>query len=230
MIDDASSSSSVTEEPSSSSPNNDDDRHRFDPSLSLSDASRYLVERACDGSRSVWTQIQHRYANRLVAYATYLSSDRLRRHVMPEEIVDEAMFAAFSKIEKFKARHEQSFFAWLRLNVERLVIDHGRRLERRSREICAGDLMAGDQVHPTAPAAAPDHIVHHREVLYRFVHALNEIAHVYREVLVDAYFRGHSPATIAKNRHRKVNTVHYQIRRGREIWKEKAGVDPLRYF
>lgn len=184
------------------------------------------------GSDTVWMNLHDRYQRRILVYAHYRLGPELRRHVEPDDVVNEAWSRIVAHWDKFEYRGPDSLFHWLCLQVHRVILDRRRKVDRMT-GATAGRKRAGmpsDELDVTHPGEGPRTEIIRAELRDRITRSLDSVPELYRRVLVPVYLEGRTPNEVADERGMKPDTVRKQLNRGLEHWRNALGSDPLEHI
>jgi RNA polymerase sigma-70 factor (ECF subfamily) len=162
---------------------------------------RELVSSALNGSREATESLVDRHWRNLWRIAHGITGDP----VGSEDVVQEAMAAAFARLDRFDP-DRGSFRVWLsRITVNRAL---NWRRDRRPSEPLPGDLAARQ------PDSAGDQA---------FLAAIAELSPEHRAVVVLRYGLDYSPQEIAETLELRVGTVHSRLGRALEALRHRTG-------
>lgn len=208
-------------------------RAPLDPtSTTVSQMTGHMVRRAQDGSMSVWAEIDVRYRQRLLALTEHLLGPHLRSLHDPEDAVNEVLAQTWNRIDVFQPRGSGSFYAWMCLQLRRLVQDWARREQARTprngQRVDLEDLGGA----PTPENEAPHAGLEHRDEIRRIVEALEDsrLPGIYREVLVAVDLELRDRREAAAELGISDELLRKRLLRGRKKWSEILGGDPFRYL
>jgi len=155
-----------------------------------SHSTSVLIARARGGDRDAQTELFGRYLAVLKHFAHGRIPQRLRGMYDTEDVVHEALVRALKRLEKFEPKREGSFLAYLKVIVNNMIKDLGRKASRTPYE---------GQLHDDIPGPSPDPLdeaVTHEDVeLYG--RALARLSPEQRQAVVHKIEKGWAYADIA---------------------------------
>lgn len=192
----------------------------------------HLLQRARLGNTEALGHVLQLYRNYLTILATTQLDRRLRRHVNPSDLVQDAMLAAHTDFAKFRGCSERELLAWLRqilINCLHHVIDTHLRAKMRDmrreisveqvsatldRSACNFTQMLADRgPSPSAP-------LQQRERAVALADQLSRLPPHYRDVIVLRNLQGLSFEEVADRMDRKPGTVRMLWLRAIEKFKQ----------
>ncbi len=183
-------------------------------------------------SDTVWESLHDRYRKRILVYAHYRLGKDLRRHHEPEDVVNEAWSRIVSQWERFEYRGPDSLFHWLCLQVQRVILDRRRRLNKGMGDSPGqqGAKTPADVLDVPEQRRGPRTEVMRKELRDQLTQSLEQVPEIYRRVLVAVLLEGQTPGEAAKELDLKADTVRKQLARGTEHWRRALGGDPLKFI
>jgi RNA polymerase sigma-70 factor (ECF subfamily) len=178
---------------------------------------RNTVTRRSTRSQQAWAALKRRYDPYLLAHARARMGAALSRTIDPEEVVDEAWVRAFASWDDFTYERKNSLRSWLRLQVDRTIVDTCRRERRRPPAMLLG-AVAGSQVRePIADASGPATVVARNDRREHVARAVDALPPIYRRALRAVWIEEMSREDAARELRVKPNTLAVQLRRGMEL-------------
>jgi RNA polymerase sigma-70 factor (ECF subfamily) len=167
----------------------------------------WLVERACEGDPKARAQLFERHRPRLRQMISIRLDPRLAKRVDPSDVVQEALAAAYPRLDDYLRERPLPFYPWLRqfawdclLQLHRKHIAAGRRSVTREEAWQPG--MSSESVlrlsqRLLAPGTSVNAAVLRRELYDRLQAALAKLTSSDREILVMRNLEQMSAAEIA---------------------------------
>ena len=173
-----------------------------------------LIDRALNGDRGAFDELANTCRDRLEQLVQFRLGASLRRHVAPEDVIQETYLRAFPTIDRFTRRSEDSFFQWLS-GIARNVI----------REQCRASVPTEDlgKLEPQTESASASKTMRRGERLDRLQMALDELPPDYRRVLRGVLVEKLSVTEIARRMGRTPNAVSLLLLRANRKLRESFG-------
>ncbi len=188
-----------------------------------------LVQRSVEGDRDALQRLIVEYHGPLLGTVTGRMDAALRRHVAPEDILQEAYLGAFKSIGRCSFANPAAFYKWL----ERIALDQlkntGRNLRRdrrnidRERSRAAGrktsllDLVDG----LSSQGPTPSRHLAKKEASAAAISSLARLPEHYRQVVEMRFLQGRPVTEIAAELGKSEGAIHMSIKRS---------LDKLRHF
>jgi RNA polymerase sigma factor (sigma-70 family) len=185
------------------------------------DSSLTLLERARTGDRAALDLLVARYLPRLQRWATGRLPHWARDLADTEDLVQEALFQTFQRIERFDARGEGALQAYLRQAILNRIRDELRRAKRGPSKT---DLDSDIEGHDRSPLEAAIG----QEAIERYEQALASLRPEDRELVVARIELGYTYQEMAELLHRptanaaRMAAERAIIRLARELGKTEA--------
>ncbi len=166
--------------------------------MNSSDHTRALVERAQAGERGAFDALCLEHRPRLEALVRARMGLHLRDRVTSDDIVQEALLAAWQSLEHFRWEGPDSFMRWLGGVTENVLRNESRRRER-SRKIRI-EPASRDQV-------SPSRAMRREERLGRLEAAIEKLRGDHRTVIMLSRIEGLPTREIARRMNRSESAV-----------------------
>ncbi len=175
-------------------------------------------------SQERWASLKEKYDAELIQYARSNLGKDLARHCDPEDIVCEAWMRVYEKWDIFEYNRKHALKAWLKMQVDRVILDKVRKIRRRPSEMSPNDLgttstppdFTADQAGPATNAGLADR-------KRKLLDAISKIPLIYRRVLHAVYIEEKPREQVAEELGVKANTLTVQLKRGKELLREILG-------
>jgi RNA polymerase sigma factor (sigma-70 family) len=155
-----------------------------------------LAERALTGDPAAYEQLYAQVAERLLMYIQLRLGPRLREHLEPVDILQDAYLEAHRSFTRFEARGPAAFVKWMFRIVDHRIRDQADRASTRKRTAPAlEDAGAFEQVRGALPGPATR--AGNLEERAALVEAIQSLGDEPRALLLDHYFHGQTAADIA---------------------------------
>lgn len=185
-------------------------------SESISNSSdEEMIRQVLAGDKESFSGLVHRYQNRLF----YGMWEILRNEAEAEEVVQEAFFKAFSKLEVF--RGSSSFYTWLYRIAFNLAIT---RIRRRRSNVSLEDLQDKSGVDRPAPDSSPGAAMEQRERVDQVKRALEQLSEQHRQILVLREIENLDYEAIGEILDLPVGTVRSRLYRAREQMRQQLNL------
>ncbi len=179
------------------------------PAQARVDSTDLLLEKLMAGDHSPLGLLLHKASSRVKALIVLRMSDRLRRRMEPEDVLQEVYVEALKQLPGFENRGKGSFYAWFAaLTVNKLLnLEQYAAADRRDphkeaavlgarRDPRGADSNPGIQV--AAAAASPSHMLMRSEDYLTTVEAIRGLAERERNVVMLRYLQGLSSQETAR--------------------------------
>ncbi len=173
-----------------------------------------LVERAGQGNREAFDTLFNQYRSRLLSRINRRLSDKLRRRVEPEDILQEAFCRAFETIDGFRWRGEDSFFAWIAAIAEHLILNASKKHQFKALQLGQDFPQSG---------ATPGKILSREERYERLRSSIQALTSDQRKAVVLARIDGLTMREIASRMGRSEEAVRQLLARSLRQLKRTFG-------
>ncbi len=202
------------------------DRDASGDSVHAIRALQNSVTRRSPPSQEHWAALKLKYDPDLLLYARANLGKELARQCDPEDIVCEAWMRVYEKWDIFEYNRKSALKAWLKLQVDRVILDKVRKMRRRPAEMSPNDLgsttgtpdFTAEQAGPATNAGLADR-------KRKLLDAIAQIPLIYRRVLHAVYIEEKPREQVAEEFGMKPNTLTVQLKRGKELLRELLGED-----
>ncbi len=196
----------------------------MDQDLLLRTATDALLARVLKGDASRLDELLRRAGTRLMALISLRMSDRLKRRLDPEDVLQEVYMEALRGLDRFEHRGPGSFYAWLAaiaVNTIRTLEDHAgaaKRDVRRDVPLAVEDTSCPRGVlSPAALAAAqtsPSQAAVRWEMFQIVCAAMEGISREERDVITLRYLQGLSTEETARTLALDPGKIYVLLSRG----------------
>jgi RNA polymerase sigma-70 factor (ECF subfamily) len=199
----------------------------------LTTSTNTLLDRVLRGESDALDRLFRRAGRRIMALVCYRSSQRLKRLMEPEDILQEVYVEALKQLPHFEKRERSSFYAWLAT----IAVNKIRNLEHLARAAKRDPLrqvplkLSDDSSNPGGMPASqiaeeqtsPSGLTIRWEVFELVDRAIRQLSTSMREVLVLRYLEGLPADEIARTLHMTRDHVYKVASRGLAKLRDRIG-------
>ncbi len=190
-----------------------------------------LIERIKRGDREAFTPLFEKYRPRLAVLIHYRLGHQLRTEVEVDDILQETLLEAFKEFDKFGYRGPGSFFRWLSLIAEHVIIDEARfqgRDRRRATEIVSFRSESNPGGPEPVDTMTPSRLFAQNEGVQLLLRRLDALPEHYREVILLSKINGLTTREVAEKLGRTPEAtallLHRAIKQFRQL--RESGGEP----
>ncbi|MGD8453405.1 MAG: sigma-70 family RNA polymerase sigma factor [Phycisphaerae bacterium] len=179
------------------------------------------VARLQQGDLEAWQQLVVHYHQPLRRLVESQIDAQLRRRIDPDDVLQQAYVASFTKLNEQRFDGPAGFHGWLETIVLSKLHDAQRAAGRRKRDVAREISDAGaatsypDLCHRLIGAdTTPSHHLARDEAVGALMSSLARLSHEQREVIRLRYLEGWSVADVARHLDKTEPAVHMACHRG----------------
>jgi RNA polymerase sigma-70 factor (ECF subfamily) len=182
-----------------------------------------LLEQARNGDQQALSRAFEKHRRRLAVLVHFKLGLHAREFAETEDVVQETCLRAFRDIGGFSYQSPGSFFHWLSVIADHVIVDYVRY---QSRECRAGEKVRfRSETNPLGPepvdARTPSRLFAQREAIERLLDRLNALPEDYRQAILMAKIERLSTpemaARLGKSREAVALLVYRAVKRFREL-------------
>ena len=174
-----------------------------------------LIRQAQAGDRDAFEQVVALHRQRLGTVVYLRLGGLVRKHVEPEDVLQETFSRALSSLSRFEWKGTDSFFAWLRVIAEHVILEEANRQKRRRFQELPADAAAD--------LTSQSQTLRREERFERLKEALRSLSPDHRRVVMLARLQGIPVKDVAAKMNRSPDAITNLLARALDKLREELG-------